>query len=97
MVAMNFLNAFQHSAYDKRYLMSVLLQPRSLVLVMDEMYHTYLHGISQRETDTITDSVVNCKQCNVLSGDILKRSTRVSLTIRHVPKVLKAQIRLGKR
>ena len=94
---MNFIIVFQDSAYDKRYLMSVLLQPRSLILVMDEMYNTYLHGISQRESDTITDSVVNCNQCNVLSGDILKRTTRVSLTIRHVPKVLKAQIRLGKR
>ena len=64
---------------------------------MDDMYNVYLHGIAERESDIITDKVTNDTECNVTSGASLKRSTRVSLTIRHVPKVLKAHIRLGKR
>lgn len=35
--------------------------------------------------DTITDTVVNAKQCNVEMGKEYERGTRISLTIRVVP------------
>lgn len=86
------------TSFNDRYLCSVLLQPRSLILVQDEMYKTYLHGIAESKADIITESVVNICKCNsVKIGDKLERSTRVSLTIRYVPKILKAKLFLGKK
>uniref|UniRef100_A0A914Q756 Alpha-ketoglutarate-dependent dioxygenase AlkB-like domain-containing protein n=1 Tax=Panagrolaimus davidi TaxID=227884 RepID=A0A914Q756_9BILA len=34
-----------------RYIGSMLLQPRSLILIKDEAYKVCLHGIEERETD----------------------------------------------
>lgn len=77
---------------------SMLLQRRSLIIVRDEMYTDNLHGIASRQGDPITDSVVNLCQCDSVNvGDRLKRATRVSLTIRYVPKVLKAKLFLGRK
>ncbi len=88
----------QCASFADRHFASVLLQPRSLILVMDEMYTKYLHGIAERTEDVITDKVANTEECRVSSGDILNRATtRVSLTIRHVPKVLKTKLFLGRR
>ncbi len=75
----------------------ILLEPRSLVLVQDDMYNTYLHGIEERMTDDVTGEIANLRQCNIPVGEQLDRQTRISLTIRHVPKVLRAQIRLGRK
>ncbi|XP_053405941.1 alpha-ketoglutarate-dependent dioxygenase alkB homolog 6-like [Mercenaria mercenaria] len=86
------------TSFEDRYLCSMLLQPRSLILVRDDMYKVNLHGIAERKEDTITDSVVNlCKCDGVKIGDKLERTTRVSLTIRYVPKILKAKLFLGKK
>lgn len=77
---------------------SMMLQRRSLIIVREEMYTDNLHGIASREDDLITDSVVNLCQCDDVNiGDRLDRATRVSLTIRYVPKVLKAKLFLGKK
>ena len=73
--------------------MSILLHPRSLVIFKDDMYKVYLHGIKESTTDTITTSVINPdprKQLGI--GETLQRGTRVSLTIRNVPKVLRLKL-----
>ncbi|KAK3092614.1 hypothetical protein FSP39_004992, partial [Pinctada imbricata] len=86
------------TALNERYFCSVLLEPRSLLLVCDDMYKVYLHGIAERTKDVITNKVVNLDQCtDVASGCTVQRTTRVSLTIRHVQKILKSKVLLGKR
>ena len=76
---------------------SLLLEPRSLVLVQDDMYNTYLHGIDEVTEDLLSDKVANLDMTDSKIGDVLKRDTRVSLTIRVVPKVLRAKLLLGHR
>jgi alkylated DNA repair protein alkB family protein 6 len=76
----------------------MLLERRSLILVRDDMYKVNLHGIAERKEDIISDNVVNVYKCDgVQTGDKLERTTRVSLTIRYVPKILKAKLFLGKK
>ena len=71
---------------------SLLLARRSLLVVRDDAYHRLLHGIEPRDHDLITDAVLN--RGETPCGERLTRDTRVSLTIRHVPKVLKVRLRL---
>nr|XP_022331686.1 alpha-ketoglutarate-dependent dioxygenase alkB homolog 6-like [Crassostrea virginica] len=88
----------EQTSFEDRFLTSILLEPRSLVFVCDEMYKTYLHGISERTVDKITDSIANIEMCETArEAEELMRTTRVSLTIRHVPKVLKAKFLFGKK
>ena len=56
----------------------------------------YLHGIAERTQDVVTERVINQSYlgCSVSSEDTLNRSTRVSLTIRHVPKTFKIKLKL---
>ena len=60
------------------------------------MYKVYLHGIKEVQEDKIIpESILNYKRLNkkILNSDeSIKRDTRVSLTIRHVPKVLKINV-----
>ena len=81
---------------DDRYLMSVLLEPRSLFLLTEDLYHNFLHGIAERTSDEVTDRVANLDTCHPSVGDILLRKTRISLTIRNVPKILKFKLNLGR-
>lgn len=74
---------------------SLLLQPRSLLVTQGVMYTDHLHGIEARTKDAIDDGVVNTSACSVAYGSILERGTRVSLTIRVVPKVIRANILRG--
>lgn len=76
--------------------MSVLLEPRSLFLLTDDLYECYLHGIAPRVTDVVSDKVLNVDSCEARLGDTLERSRRISLTIRHVPKTLKLKLKLGR-
>ncbi|XP_005106234.1 alpha-ketoglutarate-dependent dioxygenase alkB homolog 6 isoform X2 [Aplysia californica] len=80
------------SSFKDRHFLSVLLEPRSLVLVCDEMYKVHLHGIDERTCDVITEKVANLDFISAKVGDQLERGTRVSLTIRNVPKVLKTSL-----
>lgn len=67
----------------------ILLEECSLVIIKDDLYSKYLHSICDRKLDTIKDCV-NLELCNKSTSDeILERSTRISLTIRNVPKTLK--------
>lgn len=67
---------------------SLLLERRSLVLIKDDLYSAYLHGIADRTQDTLSEDVWNLDQCSGRRiGDVLDRSARISLTIRNIPKV----------
>ncbi|XP_008213508.1 alpha-ketoglutarate-dependent dioxygenase alkB homolog 6 [Nasonia vitripennis] len=78
---------------------SLLLEPRSLLILQKDLYHDYLHSIDERSTDLITKcDIKNLNMCshNYNEGEILERSTRLSLTIRHVPKTSKLKLKFGK-
>lgn len=71
----------------------IFLERRSLVVLQDDVYSKYLHSISEKEEDIIVDSCINTKKCQQLSvGAVIKRDTRISLTIRYVPKVCKIKL-----
>lgn len=82
---------------ENRYFLSLLVEPRSLLILRDEMYITYLHGIKPLYEDTINENIANIKATNASIGDTLARSRRVSLTIRYVPKILKTTVFLGRK
>lgn len=81
---------FYHKAVDgtreTEPFSSILLEPRSLVVIKDDMY-TALHGIEERSTDVLGPMVRNVSEDR--HGAELPRDIRVSLTIRHVPRVVK--------
>ncbi|XP_076011905.1 putative RNA/DNA demethylase ALKBH6 [Genypterus blacodes] len=91
------LDADAPQTEESRYVFSLLVKPRSLLVLQDEMYKKLLHGIQACGEDTLTDKVLNLHAAGALQGETLTRGTRVSLTIRHVPKVLKAKFLLGRR
>ncbi|CAF4501867.1 unnamed protein product, partial [Rotaria sp. Silwood2] len=75
------------SSFSDRCVARVLLEPRSLFMVKDDMYSHYLHGIEERQEDIINrENITNFDRCsdNIKDKDeqILKRTTRISLTIR---------------
>uniref|UniRef100_A0A3Q3ETZ6 AlkB homolog 6 n=1 Tax=Kryptolebias marmoratus TaxID=37003 RepID=A0A3Q3ETZ6_KRYMA len=82
---------------ENRFVFSLLLRPRSLLLLQDETYLRLLHGIRGRGQDPLTDQVVNLPAARAQPGETLTRGTRVSLTIRHVPKVIKTKLVLGRK
>lgn len=82
---------------ESRYMLSLLVQQKSLLILQDDMYKCYLHGIQGVSEDILSEHVVNLSSTGALVGDALPRSTRVSLTIRHVPKVVRANLLLGKK
>lgn len=83
------------SSQEDRYVFSVYLEPRSLVVLKDDMYKTYLHGIKEISQDLIESGLIvnydRIQKSNIINN-VAKRETRISLTIRNVPKVLKANI-----
>ena len=78
-----------------------MLEPLSLVVLQDDMYKKLLHGIAaDRLEDMVSESIRNLNRLGCSPppslGQAVRRTTRVSLTIRHVPKTLKLKLRLGK-
>lgn len=82
---------------ENRYLFSLLVRPRSLLILQDEMYQSLLHGIQGQDRDLLTERVVNVSAAGAQPGETLTRGTRVSLTVRHVPKVMKTKLVLGRK
>ncbi|XP_012706509.2 alpha-ketoglutarate-dependent dioxygenase alkB homolog 6 [Fundulus heteroclitus] len=82
---------------ESRYQFSLLVRPRSLLVLQDDAYRRLLHGIQERQQDTLTERVANLGAAGARPGDTLSRTTRVSLTIRHVPKVMKTKLVLGRK
>ena len=83
---------------EARYFLSILLEPNSLLVLKDDMYKKYLHGIAERNEDDVTDKICNLNHLGgtVNTGDVLHRTTRVSLTVRNIPKTLNVKLKLGK-
>ncbi|KAM6153315.1 alpha-ketoglutarate-dependent dioxygenase alkB homolog 6 isoform 2-T2 [Erethizon dorsatum] len=78
---------------------SLLLEPCSLLVLRGTAYTRLLHGIAATHVDTLdaTSLPVNAAACqSARPGACLVRSTRVSLTIRRVPRVLRAGLLLSK-
>lgn len=67
---------------------SFLLEPRSLLVLQDRLFSHYLHCIEEVDKDYLDDTVDNLKMCSdkFVPGTTVSRDTRISLTIRHVPK-----------
>ena len=88
----------EKASLASRYHCSILLEPMSLLVLSGDMYTHYLHGIAERDEDTLDPHVVNLDHCggSYYVGQTIPRTTRVSLTIRNVPKVLKVHLKLGK-
>uniref|UniRef100_A0A8B9H176 RNA-binding protein Nova-1-like n=1 Tax=Astyanax mexicanus TaxID=7994 RepID=A0A8B9H176_ASTMX len=82
---------------ESRYMLSLLVRRRSLLILQGEMYERYLHGIQGVAADTLTEQVVNLSVAGGQVGETLPRGTRVSLTIRHVPKVCRANLLLSRK
>ncbi|XP_055311237.1 alpha-ketoglutarate-dependent dioxygenase alkB homolog 6 isoform X2 [Sitodiplosis mosellana] len=77
----------------------LLIEPRSLLILKDDMYKKYLHSIANETHDIITPDLANLEQCcdelkNRVGGTV-ERNRRISLTIRHVPKTSRIHLRLG--
>ena len=74
-----------------------MLEPKSLLVLKDHMYTKYLHGISERSEDVISEKICNLHQLDIhqIQGTVLQRSTRVSLTIRNVLKTHKIKLNIG--
>jgi len=88
MASMNMDNG-NSSISDRKPVGSLLLERRSLVLIKDDLYTDYLHGIAERVQDPLTENVWNLDQCPGRQvGDTIDRSARISLTIRNIPKVI---------
>lgn len=87
-------DGLEENSFEKRYLFSLLLEPRSLLILKDKMYEVYLHGIKEMEEDCIdTTAILNYENLSqkekYLNSTMVKRDTRVSLTIRNVPRIIK--------
>lgn len=66
----------------------VILPPRSLVVTRDAAYSAYMHSIpvcSEEVVGAACSVVVNDGAGGLKVGDTITRTTRVSITIRHVP------------
>lgn len=76
---------------------SLLLEPRSLLILQDELFSHYLHTIEEVTEDLLDDSIANLTLCSdgYVRGSTISRDTRVSLTIRHVPKTTSFKISIG--
>jgi len=81
--------------FEDRHVTSLLVQPRSLLVLQGEMYHRFLHGIEEIHEDIIDEKICNLDSTTVI-GSIIPRKTRISLTIRHVPKTSKMILKLGR-
>jgi len=82
-------------SWEDRKVFSLFVEPRSLLVLQDDMYHKYLHGIQEQTADYITNQYPNLRTQSPL-GETEERGTRYSLTIRHVPKSTKFKLRLGR-
>jgi len=65
---------------------SVLLEPRSLLVFSHDAFWHHRHGIDAVSNDKVTSKVCNLEalQQRMNVGDTFKRSRRVSLTMRHL-------------
>ncbi|KAF6076532.1 alkB-like protein 6 [Phyllostomus discolor] len=82
-----------------RRVTSLLLEPRSLLVLRGTAYTRLLHGIAAAQVDQLDTASLplNAAACqSAQPGACLVRGTRISLTIRRVPRVLRAGLLLSK-
>lgn len=73
------------------------IEPRSLLILKDDLYHRYMHSISEVDEDDLADPLIrNLNHTEGFTGRSVKRGTRYSLTIRNVPKTSKLKLKFGK-
>lgn len=87
-----------HEYKEREIMHCLLLEPRSLLIIKDDLYHEYLHSIDEVSEDTIDIDIRNINRCIQYKdyiGHTIPRKRRLSLTIRHVPKASKFFLRLG--
>lgn len=65
-------------------MMSILLEPGSLLIFSGDAFVHHPHGIRAVEEDEIGPEVKNAKDIGLAVGDTLRRGRRLSLTIRHL-------------
>lgn len=96
-IILKFLEPATDNETSPKPVFSFLLEPRSLLVLQDELFSKYLHCIDEVEKDTLDDSVVNLNKCSekYVKGTTVNRVTRISLTIRHVPKTTTFKINIG--
>ncbi|CAM1316546.1 ALKBH6 (predicted) [Pycnogonum litorale] len=84
--------------YESRFVGSIFLERKSLLILTKDLYTDYLHGIKETTSDVVDDKCVkNVHLCeNINNGQSYDRSTRISLTIRNFPKVLKVKLKLSR-
>eukprot|EP00743_Colponemidia_sp_Colp-15_P006275 GILK01006751.1.p2 GENE.GILK01006751.1~~GILK01006751.1.p2 ORF type:complete len:316 (-),score=19.71 GILK01006751.1:1189-2136(-) len=78
---------FWESVRDSRFgspLLSLYVRRRSLLLFSEDAYTKFVHGLEEKESDIITESVANTEAAKVEVGQELPRHTRISFTIRIV-------------
>ncbi|CRL01631.1 CLUMA_CG014375, isoform A [Clunio marinus] len=88
------LEFYQSQDMTRDVCFKVLVEPRSLLILKDELYSCYMHAISEVDEDDISDVLIKNKRSS--EQEICKRGTRYSLTIRNVPKTTKFKLKLGK-
>lgn len=94
------LDFYEHSDLpstpDGEELFSLLVEPRTLLVLKDDLYTNFKHGIKEVIADSISEKVVVPEGTvgDVRVGRELQRQTRISITIRHVPKTKKFVLKL---
>lgn len=87
-LVMDFFNTPSHR------IASLILKPRSLLILSADTYHHFQHAISHRSSDIIDQLTLNSNSQHPI-GSILQREDRTSLTIRASCKTIKSSL-LGK-
>ena len=83
------------SSLENRLKFKIFIPERSLILIQDQMFHHFLHGIEENTEDICDKNLIFPPQIEAKKEETqLKRDTRVSLTMRHVPNTKKIKIRL---
>ncbi|XP_066928543.1 alpha-ketoglutarate-dependent dioxygenase alkB homolog 6-like [Clytia hemisphaerica] len=90
-------NEGEDISLSSRYVGSFLLEPRSLVCFKEDMYHHYLHGIEERTTDILSEKKILNKTDDMNLSETKTRKTRISVTIRHFPKILNIGLKFGRK
>ena len=85
------------SSLDSRLKFKLYVPQRSLLLVKNQMFSHYLHGIEEKPSDYCDTNLIIPNQCQFSQDHDdsanLERKTRISLTIRHVPNTKKINIK----
>ncbi|XP_047530849.1 alpha-ketoglutarate-dependent dioxygenase alkB homolog 6 [Vanessa atalanta] len=94
---LKFLQPISDECSKLKPVFSFLLEPRSLLVLQDKLFSYYLHSIDEVSEDLLNDFVVNLNMCSdkYVKNTRVARDTRISLTIRHVPKTTTFKINIG--